>query len=781
LFITKVDQAFHVKCFFEEASRGLTAELGVSMIPTTELEARHGIPGCTYSIHKSSIEELDEGRPAGPPIQFARVGDRVLHQWHCNDKMFGVLINNCYVTDGFGKKADVIDDKGPISPSPYGTTPPLDYDLQTEAMTIFGPAFPTSEESERREGTKVTTTSVTQVFETEEDLHEKTPKKTTKPGKRTNSQSSTSPSSACAISRSGLFAVAGGLGAVCAALFIAVLSMFIKLSRVEGLHFCKTAHTHTLIQSPQENWWDTGHPFSFENVHRRVLPQIWNIRGLPVTTADTMSASGYVKGQITRATNALKEKLTAAEQTMIEFYNVKDSKEDLEKDSKTVTACKRQMLDIVVGLNQWMDNLRSAWQRGENYIKELDEKARFDVLQEFMDHWEASRAEQLIANAKVLSLVISDLAIMVSRDSSPQKGSPHAHRGWARRRRVRVRSTSPTQYGPTQQLRPASTPPSPQPPDNFSSSHSSPFVEPELESSWAEQMTAETAKESTQCTVDISKDNKKKEKKDEAEIASGLAALSVGKDADKEQTTEEAMDTTDVAQEDQPSIHGADPDKQGPAIENGQEHHSHSTSRDAIVKAATSTNKNNETKEEVLERRKKRMEAVTTFLNEFTRQNEASDPPGPLKTNPAPTLFMRRPEVTPFSTLNVEPYTVEELTARQFRTVYDYITKNNLLRDRVRNIQIPDKESTPTRPSDYEAVAKVSPRHGVWAVLHSAMQSMAPYDRMTKGSIPHMGSQEKQVIKSLSSYTSTSQSNCGEEEMLKNSCNRKLVKHKHRQ
>lgn len=26
--------------------------------------------------------------------------------------MFGVLINNCYVTDGFGKKADVIDDKG---------------------------------------------------------------------------------------------------------------------------------------------------------------------------------------------------------------------------------------------------------------------------------------------------------------------------------------------------------------------------------------------------------------------------------------------------------------------------------------------------------------------------------------------------------------------------------------------------------------------------------------------------------------------------------------------
>ncbi|EGT33361.1 hypothetical protein CAEBREN_30075 [Caenorhabditis brenneri] len=112
LFITKVDQAYHVKCFFEEANKGLTAELGVSMIPTTELEARHGIPGCSYSIHSSTIDDLDAGRPAGQAIQFARVGDKVLHQWHCNDQMYGVLINNCYVTDGFGKKYDVIDDKG---------------------------------------------------------------------------------------------------------------------------------------------------------------------------------------------------------------------------------------------------------------------------------------------------------------------------------------------------------------------------------------------------------------------------------------------------------------------------------------------------------------------------------------------------------------------------------------------------------------------------------------------------------------------------------------------
>ncbi|VDM13030.1 unnamed protein product [Wuchereria bancrofti] len=112
LFITKVDQAFHVKCFFEEASHGLTAKFGVSMIATTEMEARHPIPGCSYSIHASSIDDIEAGKPAGPRIKYARIGDRVLHQWHCDDQMYGILISNCYVTDGFGKRSEVIDSNG---------------------------------------------------------------------------------------------------------------------------------------------------------------------------------------------------------------------------------------------------------------------------------------------------------------------------------------------------------------------------------------------------------------------------------------------------------------------------------------------------------------------------------------------------------------------------------------------------------------------------------------------------------------------------------------------
>ncbi|KAK6030398.1 hypothetical protein OSTOST_03482 [Ostertagia ostertagi] len=581
-----------------------------------------------------------------------------------------------------------------------------------------------------------------------------------------------------------------------------------------------------------------------------------------------MSASGYVKGQITRATNALKEKLTAAEQTMIEFYAVKDSKEDLEKDSKTSTRnlvhdssishrvegrqLKEAQAHVVMDHKEGACQMKSGQERnsyGAAFAFKLGTKLHIVTKWYHLRKKEDSSAIEVMLENETSSEQIQDLRVHIQKDDhrnrinlntrpitpvltnesengfvlrpidlinpyftprnidrsntnnlintldsheklttsytalqetlemfwkywqkdylqnlaernqtripfkqgakdSPKKGDvvlikqeniSRSHwplgiivqinksvDGLIRSVKIKtVRSTPPAQRGPTQQLRFASTSPPSQPRDNFSSSRSSPFIEPELESSWAEQMTAETAKDSTQYTAATSKDDKKKQGKVEAEIASGIAALSVGKDADKEQ---EAMDTTDVAQEGQASAHEANPDTRAPAIENGQQDRSHLTSKDEIINEGPSTSKITETKEEVLKRRKQRMEAVTTFLDEFTRQPEARDPPGPLRTNPAPTSFMRRPEVTPYSTLNVEPYTVEELTARQFRSVFDYITQNNLLRDRVRNIQIPDKESTPTRPSDYEAVAKIV--HTLQTLLELVQQTTKSFHNL---------------------------------------------------
>lgn len=64
-----------------------------SMIPTTEANAFHGVPGCTYSIHRATIFQLDQGYGAGPPITYAQVGDKILHKWECVDRK--PLVNSC--------------------------------------------------------------------------------------------------------------------------------------------------------------------------------------------------------------------------------------------------------------------------------------------------------------------------------------------------------------------------------------------------------------------------------------------------------------------------------------------------------------------------------------------------------------------------------------------------------------------------------------------------------------------------------------------------------------
>ncbi|MFH4975052.1 hypothetical protein AB6A40_001761 [Gnathostoma spinigerum] len=104
LFITKVDRAYNVRCFYMELSREVNAELGVSEITTAALDTGHAMPQCSYTLHKDTLN--------GPVLRYAHVGDIVYHVWDCPSDVYAMLVHTCYILDGTGTEYKVIDEKG---------------------------------------------------------------------------------------------------------------------------------------------------------------------------------------------------------------------------------------------------------------------------------------------------------------------------------------------------------------------------------------------------------------------------------------------------------------------------------------------------------------------------------------------------------------------------------------------------------------------------------------------------------------------------------------------
>ncbi|GMT05553.1 hypothetical protein PENTCL1PPCAC_27727, partial [Pristionchus entomophagus] len=104
LFITKVDRAFNIKCMYREATRAVEQELDVSALPTETLSNEMPMPTCSYTIRRDQLD--------GPILRYARVGDQVVHRWECESEMYGVLVHSCFVEDGQGEKAMIVDERG---------------------------------------------------------------------------------------------------------------------------------------------------------------------------------------------------------------------------------------------------------------------------------------------------------------------------------------------------------------------------------------------------------------------------------------------------------------------------------------------------------------------------------------------------------------------------------------------------------------------------------------------------------------------------------------------
>ncbi len=73
-FVTKVDRAYKIKCFYMEAEKLLTAGLDVSMLSTVYVDGTNRMPICTYTLRK-------QPKSTAPPVKYANVGDPVYHLW----------------------------------------------------------------------------------------------------------------------------------------------------------------------------------------------------------------------------------------------------------------------------------------------------------------------------------------------------------------------------------------------------------------------------------------------------------------------------------------------------------------------------------------------------------------------------------------------------------------------------------------------------------------------------------------------------------------------------
>ncbi|KAK0425577.1 hypothetical protein QR680_009269 [Steinernema hermaphroditum] len=135
-FVTKVDRAYNVRCFYAQTERTVNSELEVGMLQTETLEQATMVrPHCEYSIRAGAVD--------GPRVKFTNIGEQLVHRWECDNPHYGMLVKNCFVNDGGGSTVRVLDERGcPVfSPVVQGA---LSYDdsLQLAFVPVWAYKFP---------------------------------------------------------------------------------------------------------------------------------------------------------------------------------------------------------------------------------------------------------------------------------------------------------------------------------------------------------------------------------------------------------------------------------------------------------------------------------------------------------------------------------------------------------------------------------------------------------------------------------------------------------------
>uniref|UniRef100_A0A0N5ARK5 ZP domain-containing protein n=1 Tax=Syphacia muris TaxID=451379 RepID=A0A0N5ARK5_9BILA len=106
-FVTKIDRAYRIQCFYTEADKTVSADVAVSDLTTAFHSQSVPMPICKYEI-------LLNG-PDGTPVSYAEIGQQVYHKWTCSSETtdtFCMVVHSCFVDDGNGDKVNIINDEG---------------------------------------------------------------------------------------------------------------------------------------------------------------------------------------------------------------------------------------------------------------------------------------------------------------------------------------------------------------------------------------------------------------------------------------------------------------------------------------------------------------------------------------------------------------------------------------------------------------------------------------------------------------------------------------------
>ncbi|KAK5969465.1 hypothetical protein GCK32_022892 [Trichostrongylus colubriformis] len=131
-----------------------------------------------------------------------------------------------------------------------------------------------------------------------------------------------------------------------------------------------------------------------------------------------MSASGFVKGQITKAANALRAKTELVDR---DFLNGAIHEVKVGEDPHLLQT-KVYIQENAISIEHLMKTLNDKWKRAESYTDTIaDDKERYAFLNEFSDHWETIGCDDLLMKGELLLSSLETTIATTNKNSSNEK------------------------------------------------------------------------------------------------------------------------------------------------------------------------------------------------------------------------------------------------------------------------------------------------------------------------------------------------------------------------